>query len=122
MLNEKLQFLLFVTSSAGMIFVFKLVKDQLLTLKYSFLWLLMGAFSVVLSVFPDMIDGIYPALGFQLGSNALFLLGIYFLLFIAFSLTVIVSKHSRRMRRLNQEVALLRKQVEDMERDGHTNL
>lgn len=116
MINEQLQAVLLITSIIGLVFVFRFVKKKLLNLKYSFLWIVMGFVFLALSIYPEIIDGVREALGIQLGSNALFFLGICFLIFLSFSLTVIVSKHAERMRRLNQELALLRRQVDDLKR------
>jgi Tfp pilus assembly protein PilN len=55
-------------------------------------------------------------LGFQIVSNALFLAGIIFLVVIALGMTIAISRLSERNKRLTQEVVLLKKRIEDLEK------
>lgn len=113
MLGEKLQIVLLLTSILGVILTVYLIKKNMLELKYSFLWILLSIFSISLAVYPEIMLYISLFLGIQLPVNALFLFGFYFVLSILFSLTIIVSKNAKRVKLLNQELAILKNMVEE---------
>lgn len=95
--------------------VFYFLKKQLLTLKYTLIWILTG---VVLSVFvfmPELLTWITHVLGIELPVNGLFTIGIAFVVMILMSLTVIVSGQSRKIRILVQKIAILEKRILELE-------
>ena len=108
MLPLRLQSILFLTSVFGMALIIYLIRKDILLLRYSAIWLLVAIISLVLSIFPGILSSLSQHIGIQTPANALFLFGFYFVLLILFSLTISISKNSKRVKSLNQELALLK--------------
>lgn len=96
-----------------LIAVLRLVSRGKLLLKYSLLWLALGVVALIVSIFPGVAGAISHALGFGLTSNFVFFVALALLAAICMTLTVIVSWQSRDIRSLVQQMALLKKELED---------
>jgi len=101
--------------------VINLLRKRRLKEEYALLWLL-AALSLVLAPFLiDILDQIAFFLGVEY-PPALFLgIGIIGLLLIIFQLSLNISRFSDQIRVLTQEIAILRQQIEAMQREGSDN-
>lgn len=96
--------------AAGLAFasvIVRLVKRKQLTMKYSFLWIILLFVILLCAILPIIPYRISDILGFETPANFIFLVAIFFLLAIALSLSIIVSKQQRKITTLIQEVAIL---------------
>lgn len=98
-------------------FVLHLVAQGRLVLKYALLWLTLAVAILVCAIFPQIIYVCASFVGFSVPSNFALLVGVLFLLVIVLSLSIIVSWQSQYIRRLVQEVALIRKMLDDITKD-----
>ena len=89
-----------------------LVRNEHLSLRYALLWLATSLIFLLVACFPPVARGISYAMGIKAPSNALFLLGIIFILSLLLMLTVGFSRLSERHRELTQRYALLEKEIE----------
>lgn len=112
-----LRVVLIVLTVCFLLEVFGLISKGRLQLKYSLLWLFLALVLLICAVFPGVATALAHALGFQLTSNMVFFIGIVGLVGICLSLTVIVSWQARDIRRLLQEVALMRKELDERDKD-----
>jgi hypothetical protein len=80
--------------------------------KYAVLWLVIGLAMIVLGLWPGLLGGLAGLLGVQVPSNLLFLLAIVLLAGVALHLSWEMSRGEERIRRLAEEVAILRTEVE----------
>ena len=87
--------------------IVRLVKRKQLTMKYSFLWIILLFVILLCAILPIIPYRISDILGFETPANFIFLVAIFFLLAIALSLSIIVSKQQRKITTLIQEVAIL---------------
>jgi hypothetical protein len=108
-----LRVVLMVFSATFFVAVIRMVARDRLQLKYSLLWLLMSVLLMLSALFPNIVSGLAHALGFELTSNFVFMAGFVFLVVTCLSLSVIVSWQARDIRSLVQQVALLRKELEE---------
>ena len=99
------------------ILILELIRRGYLNERYSLLWLTTGGIFLVLSLSINWLKPIALFVGFQIVSNALFFAGIIFLVIIALGLTVAISNLSERNKKLTQEIALLKKWAQDLQRD-----
>jgi hypothetical protein len=90
------------------VFIVALVSRSRLLLKYSLLWLALSVLVCICAVFPQPLYALSDLLGFQTAANFIYLIGLFFLLAIALSLSVIVSKQTANIKTLIQEIALLK--------------
>ncbi|OUN46640.1 hypothetical protein B5G20_06655 [Collinsella sp. An7] len=102
-----LQVIVIVFCVALTCYVFRLVAKEQLLLKYSLLWLVLAVALLVSAVFPDALFTLSNVLGFETPSNFIFFVGLFCLLAIALSLSVIASKQTIKIKNLTQRIALL---------------
>jgi len=92
--------------------IFLLLRSRKLKEKYAVLWALVGTACLVLVAFPRLLGWVAGLVGFQVGSNLLFTLAILLLLGICLQLSLEVSSQEDKLRRLAEEAAILRSELE----------
>lgn len=116
MISYRLQFLLVLGSILCLIFLLNLIRKYKLELRYSMLWLVLITFVTTLSLFPKSFVIISEAMGIELAVNALFLLAIFALYIIIFSLTLTLSKSVNKIQSLSQELGLLKQEINELKK------
>jgi hypothetical protein len=91
-----------------------LVRSHRLSLRDSLLWILSTAAVFFLTLFPSVLKRLAEAVAIEVPSNALFALAILYLTLNVLSLTIALSNSASRARRLTQESALLRGEIETL--------
>ena len=103
-----------VMGSATVLFlVLELIRRGRLKERYSLLWLFAGTIMLVLSLSRDLLNYIAHQVGIFYPPSLLFLVAFIFLLLITLHFSVIISGLSEKNKRLAQEVALLRQNVDN---------
>lgn len=92
--------------------VLDLLRRKKIREKYAALWLIVGAATVVLGAFPQLLAIAADTVGVTIPSNLLFALGILFVLGVLLHLSVEISSVEDETRALAEEVAILRAQLE----------
>ncbi len=90
------------------IFILYNVKREKLLMKYALVWLSSGLLMIIAVIIPNFIERLSELLGFQTSSNMIFLGAFIVILYITFTLTIIVSRQSSKIRLLIQEVSILK--------------
>ena len=88
--------------------IISLVRNEKISVKYSFVWLLPCTLLLIFTLVPGFLNIVTKLLGFQTASNMVFALIVGFLMIVTIALTVIVSKQNEKIRLLIQEVSLLK--------------
>ncbi|HBG07047.1 MAG: hypothetical protein A2075_22055 [Geobacteraceae bacterium GWC2_58_44] len=94
-------------------FVIWLVRERRLREKYALLWLSTSLFIILLTVSRRILEVAALSIGIFYPPSLLFLVGVLFLLMVSIGHSVTLSRLSESNHNLAQEVALLRKQLED---------
>ena len=92
---------------ALLFYVLHLVAREQLLLKYSLLWLLLAVILLIAAIFPKSLFSLSELFGFETTSNFIFGVGLFCLLAITWSLSVIVSKQTIKLKNLTQRLALI---------------
>ncbi|WP_315913027.1 DUF2304 domain-containing protein [Arthrobacter sp. lap29] len=92
--------------------VLEMLRRKKFREKYATLWLVIGALTVVLAAFPQLLSVASDLLGIQLPSNLLFIMSILLLLGVCLHLSWELSVIEDETRTLAEEVAILRTQIE----------
>jgi hypothetical protein len=103
-------------SALLLLVIVELIRKKHLRERYSLIWVVTGALFLFISLRTDLLYKISSAFGFAVPSNALFFFLILFLILISLGLSVITSKLAERNKVLTQQLVLLKKRVEDLEK------
>ncbi|MDR2895946.1 MAG: DUF2304 domain-containing protein [Propionibacteriaceae bacterium] len=90
-----------------------LLRSRKIAEKYAVLWLVVGLVAIVLAAFPSLLTSLANLVGVYVPTNLLFALSILLLLGVCMHLSLSVSRLDDRVRRLAEEAAILRQQVDD---------
>lgn len=115
-MNVKTQVLVAVVVIVAMAVLVNMIRKNRLELKYCLLWFLLGVAILVFDCFPWLTTGLAAVLGIGQPINFLFFAGFCFSLLIIFSLTSAISRLSVRVKVLTQELALLKMELESLEK------
>jgi hypothetical protein len=99
-------------------FVIWLVRERRLREKYALLWLTTSLFIIMLTASRRVLEVAALSIGIYYPPSLLFLVGVLFLLMVAIGQSVSLSRLSESNHNLAQEVALLRKEIEDLKDKG----
>ncbi len=94
-----------------------LIRTQRLHLRESLIWLLTTIAAIVVTAFPRLLAAGAELFGIQVPANALFGAGLLYLAVNVLAVTISVSTSTTRVRRLAQECALLRAELEALRSD-----
>ncbi len=108
----ELRVIALVTLTALLIWVVTLIRRQKLSVQDSLAWLVTTLAAVVVAAFPELLVALARLVGVQVPSNALFAAGLVYLAVNLLSVTIAASENSARTRRLAQECALLRAELD----------
>jgi hypothetical protein len=95
------------------IIVVLLLRRQLRE-KYATLWLVIGISLLVISLFPGLLVGMTRLLGVQVPANLIFAMAIVLLVGVALHLSWELSRAEDEIRRLAEETAILRADLDDV--------
>ncbi len=92
------------------------VRAKRLEFKLSLPWLCLLLIMLLMDLFPQMVNWLSKVLGIELPINMLTFCGLAISLVLIFVLTTSLSHLNERQNKLVQEVALLKKRVEELEK------
>lgn len=86
--------------------ILNMLRKEKLDLKYVLSWILVDLTIMILAIWPSIIDVVANIMGVDKPINAVFFMGMVFLLIIIYSLTVAQSRSSNKLKNLAQTIAL----------------
>lgn len=98
--------------------VVRLIRQQRISLRDSLLWVISTSMALGFTLFPRALRSLSEVLNIKVPANALFAAGFVYVMLNLLSLTIAVSSNAARARRLTQECALLRAEIESL-RSAH---
>jgi hypothetical protein len=98
--------------AAFLLWVLRLVRTQRLSLRDSLVWVVTTLVAALVALFPGILVRAAHLVGFQVASNAVFGAAILYLAVNVLVTTVAGSQNAARIRRLAQECAALRAELE----------
>ena len=113
---DKIQWLGIIFSLIILLSVIFLVRERLIKEKYSLVWLLIGLFVFVMSVFRGLLEGFSALIGVDYAPSANFALLIAFAYLLLLNLSVSISGLKAQNKAITQELGLLRLRVEELEK------
>jgi hypothetical protein len=98
-------------------FIIVLLRRHQLREKYAVLWLVIGMGLLALVLFPELLFWAAAVVGIKVPTNLLFAITLLLLLGVCLHLAWEMSRSEDRIRRLAEEIALLRTRVEESDED-----
>lgn len=97
--------------------VVRLIRRQRLSVRDSLAWLLTTLLAILVALFPELLVAASTHLGIHVPSNAFFSAAILYLAVNVLATTLAASEDAARLRRLTQECALLRAELEELRQE-----
>jgi hypothetical protein len=97
----------------AVVMILRLVRLQVLKAKYTILWLTVGLVLAIVAAVPNLLDWAADLLGIWYQPTLFLLLAIGFLLLLAMHFSYELSRVEKRVRVLAEELALLRRDIND---------
>ena len=110
----ELRISVFIAIAVYMTLIVVLLRKKSLNLKYSLLWMFMAVVLLVMVAFPGLVEFLAGLIGVASYINAIFMSFIFFILLLVVSLSSIVSKQRREIKTLIQNMAILKKEIEEL--------
>ena len=82
------------------------VRKKKLQVQYALLWIILSIGMFLLAVVPGVAEWLTALVGIETPSNFIYLIAILSLLLLTFSLTIIVSKQSHKIKKIVQMVSI----------------
>ena len=112
-MSFRLQIIIIVSMILILLYIFNLMRKKRLDFKFAIGWILIDICIIILSVRPVILEKIAKLLGIASPVNMLFFFGFCFSVAIIFALSMTVSKLTDRVKKLSQEIAIIRKDMYD---------
>lgn len=113
MLTLRIRVIIIIGLVLAFILISRIIIKKKLDVKYALPWYFMLAALTILDGFPVLLTIINRIFGISSPVNMMFFFGFCFSLVIIFNLTARMYNISKRLRKVAQELALLRKEMED---------
>ena len=107
-MNSKLIMISFFFALFIIFTILYLVRKEKINIKYAIVWLLLFGILALLLIIPNLLTIITKFLGFEVSSNMIFAIIISVLIIISISLSTIVSTQDRKIRKLIQELSIIK--------------
>lgn len=119
-MNTILQIIMIASSLLFLCYIIIMLRNKKIELKYTLIWLFAGISFLAIAVFPSLLRLLSNLLHIVEPVNTLFLLIIFFILLILFTLTIALSRNANRVKTLTQEIGILKMELEKLK--NHTPL
>lgn len=116
-MSLRLQSILIGCMLAAMLFIIRMIHRKRMSFRYGLGWLLVVICLMILAAFPRLLGKFAKFMGIASPMNTLFFFGFCFSVLLIFSLSITVSKQADKIRKLSQEIAILRKDSYDSKMD-----
>lgn len=110
----RLQIVIGMIAILALLMIANMVRKEKIDLRYALSWMCLTVIILVLDIFPQIVFVIADLMGISIPSNMVFFVGFILLVVMVYSVTVVVSRLSAKTKRLTQELALLREELERM--------
>lgn len=96
--------------------ILKSVKKKNMRINYLIFWSITGILLIIALLVPNFVDNVSKFLGFELPINMIFSFAIFIILYLIFDLTKLITKEQNKNITLIQEISMLKKRVEELEK------
>ena len=113
MMSLRLQIIIIVCMVFALIFIIRRVATKKLDFKFGIAWSLVVMVLLIFGIWPSLLAKVSHVLGIYDPVNMLAFVGLILAIFAIFSLMMEMSKQGEQIKRLSQELGILRKDTYD---------
>jgi len=110
-MSIKLQILIIIVILLAMLYIIRHVRNKSMDFRYALLWLFVCICVLILTLFPKMLTALAKVLGIASPVNMLFFFGFCLSIVIIFTLSIALSNLTDKVKKLSQEIAIIRKDM-----------
>ena len=112
----KLKIVLIIIVLIYILFILKAVKRKNMRIGYLAFWSITGGILIIALLIPNLVENISNLLGFGIPINMIFSIAIFIILYLIFNLTILISKEQKKNTLLIQEISILKKRIDELEK------
>lgn len=120
-MSIKLQILIIVVILLAMLYIINHVRKKSIDFRYALLWLFVCLGVLILTIFPKLLALLAKILGIASPVNMLFFLGFCFSIVIIFTLSIALSNLTDKVKKMAQEIAIIRKDMYERYNSNNEN-
>ena len=114
-----LRIVLIIITLIYLMYLVKSVKQKKLQVSFSTFWIISAIILIIAVAIPNLIEWVSAKLGFETPSNMVFFATIFIAFCLIFNLTVKLSQEHKKNVTLVQEISMLKKRVEKIEKNSN---
>lgn len=107
----RLQIIAIISALIFMFFIFRLISKGKLREEYSFIWIICTCLLLLFSIWRNGLDVIANLLGVYYAPSLIFMGAIFAIVVFLVHLSVVNSKQHKQIKELTQEMALMKKKI-----------
>ena len=96
--------------------ILKAVKRKNMRIGYLIFWMIIGIVFIISLLIPNLVENISNILGFEMPINMIVCFAIFVILYLIFDLTILITKEYNKNTLLIQEISILKKRLEELEK------
>ena len=108
-------------SAVIFIFVVELIREEKLTFKYAFGWLIVSVAAMFLAIFDKYLITLAHFLGFELASNFIFFVLLSVFVFLSLLLTIFLCQENKKNTKIAQKLSLLEFEINELKKNKKNN-
>ena len=107
-MNISLKIFMLVLLFLLLVFILFTIKDKKLTMRYGSFWIVSVIVMGIIVIWPNILFKLASFFGFEVPSNMILFLGLFFLFCVIFVFTISLSIQNAKIKTLVQEISLLK--------------
>lgn len=107
----RLRTIIIVCMIVVLLYIINLIRKRKMDFRYGLGWIFIAMCISVLAIWPLILDRMADVLGIASPMNMLFFFGFGFAVMVIFSLSMTISHLADRVKKLSQEIAIIRKDM-----------
>lgn len=112
-MSLKLKLIIIVVMCILLLYVFKKIKHDHLSMKYALIWIVTDVLVIIATIFVESLFKVAAILGIETVSNMMFFLGFIFLLIECFNLSHQLSIQNKKIISLTQKIGIKESEQND---------
>lgn len=112
-MTPRQQTVTFLIALSIFLLIFYLVRNRKLKEEYAWLWLMIGAVTIALTLWGGLIDFMSNLIGSMTVTTTLFLCALIFLVLLCLQFSVAISLLVNRVKNLSQEISIIKSRLKE---------